>query len=627
MTSAASGAVALTQERPEPPGVTADRVMSVRSVVGGEAPQWVPDGSGILFASTLGGEAGLWVVSPDGGFPRQLPVGIGGVAFLSTQQPHWSPTGDRVAYVSAKSGAAEIWVWSAADGRDRQLTALGARINSWSWSPDGQWIAFADDRYGNYDIYKVSASTGETYRITKDTRYEVFPSWTPDARSIVYVRLDERWADHDVMIVPAAGGEARVVVHDSDFFDYGAGTGFGYVQISPDGRTTLFRSHRSGWINYWKVPLGGGEATPVAPEAADQAGARWSPDGQSILYTANHNGTVDLRVAAASGGAPRAVFAPAIGVVRSAEWSPDGKRISFVFGTPTTSADLYVVAREGGAPRQLTFSTPQGIPAGSLVQPEKIAFQSDSFTISGYLYKPATIRPGERFPAILFIHGGPTGQFSDTYETQVQYLVRQGYVVLLPNIRGSSGYGKRFEDANNGCWERCDLRDVLAGGEYLKRLPYVNGAKMGITGTSYGGIMSMAAAAFAPGYFQASIPQSGYGDWLEFMRGDNELRHIKLMEYEFGPFETNEPKYREASPIYWVRDVSTPMFLVQGEGRYPHSPQSRLFAAALEKNYKVYRLKVYQGEPYYVTGRENSRQVLLDMSEFFDQFLKDRVTP
>ncbi|NNM31839.1 MAG: S9 family peptidase [Gemmatimonadetes bacterium] len=223
----------------------------------------------------------------------------------------------------------------------------------------------------------------------------------------------------------------------------------------------------------------------------------------------------------------------------------------------------------------------------------------------------------------MWIHGGPTSQFNDTFQQHVQFFADRGYAVLLPNIRGSSGYGKAFEDANNGCWGHCDLEDVLAGAEYLKALPYVDPDRIGITGTSYGGIMSMNAATFAPGAFQASIAASGYADWVHFYRAENELRHVKLLEYELGPFETSEQVWAASSSINAVSEVATPMFLLHGQGLYPGSDQTELFARALENQYKPFRYEVYEGETYYVGGRSNRRQMLLDMLAFFDQFLKD----
>ena len=615
-------ASAVATSQPGSEALRVDNLLSINSVVGGETPQWSPDGKHLLFASSLG-DGGLLTISPDGGFPTRVPLDLGGSGhFLALQTPQWSPDGAWIAYVAAKSGSPELWLWSVAGGRDRQLTDLGGHINSFRWSPDGTAIAFAGDRYGNYDIWKARVDDGTIHRLTKKERYEVFPFWTPDGETILYAELDERWEDHTVIAMTGDGESPRVVVVDTDFFDYRAGGTFAYPRVSPDGQAVLFRSHRSGWINYWVVPLGVGEPRAVHAEEADQSHARWSPDGQSIAFVSNRNGTHHLMVVAASGGTPRALVSPEVGVVASPEWSPDGTRLSYTFETTTRPRDLFVVEVSSGDRRQLTDSLLAGGLEATLIPPEKIRYRStDGFEIAAYLYKPAAFRSGERFPGVLWIHGGPTSQFHDTFQQHVQFFVQRGYVVLLPNIRGSSGYGKAFADANNGCWGHCDLEDVLAGVDYLKTLAYVDSDKIGITGTSYGGCMSLSAVAFAPGVFQAAIPGSGYADWFHFME-EQELRHIKLLEHEFGPLPDNEETYRRNSPIFSVERVTTPTFLVHGEGRFPRSSASLNFALELEKNYKVFRLKAYPNENYYVRGRKNRRQLLLDMLSFFDQFLK-----
>lgn len=621
-----------------------DQLLSIESVVSG-SPAWSPDGSQILVQSALTG--GLTTVSPDGGFPVRIPVEMGSSGhFLASQLPGWSPSGSWISYVSDKSGAPEIWLWSTADGREVQLTNLGARINSMSWSPDERWIAFAGDRYGNYDVWKAEVATGHVHRLTSDTRYDVFPTWTGDSRRILYVRLDDAWEDHEVLEVDADGTNPRTVLVDTDFFDYRAGGTFGHPQPSPDGRHVLFRSHRSGWINYWIAPLeqgsetgsgGQGEPRQIAPAEADQSGAAWSPDGRWIAYTENHNGRHDLRLAPADGGAPRILVSPEEGVVSAPSWAPGSDAVAYFTEGLTKPKDLFTVSLADGKTRQLTRSMPAGGFEGRLAVPEKVTYaSSDGFEIPAYLYRPPALTPSTsrdvattasgRSPGLLWIHGGPTSQFNDTFQQHVQFFVQRGYVVLLPNIRGSSGYGKSFADANNGCWGHCDLEDVVAGGEYLKTLPEVDPERIGITGNSYGGVMTMYAVAFAPDYFRAGIASSGYADWVHFYHGENELRHVKLLEHELGAFATSEEVWRRSSAVTQVDKVATPLFMVHGVGRYPGSDQSELFARALENHYKPFRYTTYPGENYYVYGKANRRKMLADMLDFFDQFLKDETT-
>jgi dipeptidyl aminopeptidase/acylaminoacyl peptidase len=294
--------------------------------------------------------------------------------------------------------------------------------------------------------------------------------------------------------------------------------------------------------------------------------------------------------------------------------------ISFTLATPTSPADLHVVDVESGQVHRLTNSA-VGSTAKMLAEPEKIRYQSfDGETIHAYLYRPTSIGVAANGAGIVWVHGGPTSQFMDTFQPQVQFFVQRGYSVILPNVRGSSGYGWRFEDLNNADWGHGDLKDVIHAAEELKKLDDVDPGKMGITGVSYGGIMSMAAVSFAPGYFQASIPMSGYGDFVH-MKAEQELRHIKLLEFEFGPLEENRDVYIKCSPIYKVADVTTPCFVLHGTGVYPQSVAGKDFALALEREYKTFKYKTYPGETYYVASTPNVRQMLLDMDGFFRLYL------
>jgi dipeptidyl aminopeptidase/acylaminoacyl peptidase len=598
--------------------------MAVSSVVGGEGLFWSADGSRIFYPSTLGGVASI---PAEGGAPLRITGAI------PTQLLRPSPKGDQIAFLSDKGGNPEIWLWEQPGG-ERQLTNLGSRINALSWSPDGQWIAFSALRYGQFDLWKVRPADGKVVRLTTDPKYEIDPAWTPDGRSLVYFRADDRWADHDLMVVSADGGDGRVITTDRDLFDYGTiGTRskVGYPVISPDGKSVLFRSYRSGWIDYWLVSIEGGAPRQLAVENADQSDARWSPDGKWVAYVANTNGTMDLRVVAAAGGTPRVVVPVQLGVVANPAWSPDGSKLAYTLASPTRPQDLFVVPVAGGQGKQLTASIDPELER-TLILPEKVSWRSAQFTINGYLFRPAGLKPGERAPGIMLIHGGPTSQFADTYLPQAQFLARMGFAVLAPNIRGSSGYGKAFEDANNPCWTHCDLEDVVAGVEFLKSRPEVDPTRIGITGNSYGGIMTLGAVAHAPNVFQAAAAQSGYANWISFQDYNTELQHTKLLAYEWGPYPDSAAVYRRNSSIFSAEKVMAPVLLIFGTGEaeswrpgvYP-IPASLEFAHELDRRNKVVKIKTYPGENYYVTSRENSKLVLLELLDWFNRYLKDGV--
>ncbi len=598
-----------------------DQILSIRPVLAAETPRWSPDGARVLYVSSQGDTAELWSVPASGGFPSRMTVGAGDGG-TAPRIPLWSPDGSYVSCVSKKSGNDEVWLWPVDGDAAYRLTSLGGRIHSMNWSPDGSSVAVSCNRYGSYDIYLVDVPSGQATRLTDGPLYAVNPVFTPNGQHILYVRLDDKWEDHEVVSIELDGSGETIVVQDTDFFDYSYGATFGYPLVSSDGERVLFRSQRSGHINIWTAPVSGGEPEPLAPEDAEQGDAAWSPAGQQVVYTSNHNGTLELRLADASGGESRALFSPGMGVCSSPQWSPDGSEVVFRYGTPTSPSELWVVSVEDGQVRKLTDAGVSGSITERLTVPEKVTYESfDGLTIHGYLYSPESRNGGARHPGLLFIHGGPTNQFSDDFQPYVQHFVQRGYVVLLPNVRGSSGYGKAFEELNDRDWGGGDLKDAIAGAEFLKGLGYVDPNAIGITGTSYGAILSMCAVTFAPGVFQAAVPMSGYSDWPR-LRHVLELRHMKLLEHEFGTFDENEEVWYRSSPFYRVRDATTPTFVLHGEGREDWPETSEDFAVEMKRQYKTCEYRVYPNDGFYVSTLPNVRQMLMDSADFFDRYLR-----
>jgi dipeptidyl aminopeptidase/acylaminoacyl peptidase len=607
-----------------------DELVMFNSMVGGDAPQWTADGSSLVFID--GNDAGLWTVSADGGAPMRIKDGTPrNVTTRASAQTKMSPDGRIVAYTKGVEGGNDIFAFDLASKTERRVSNLSGRVRSFSFSPDGGRIALANDRHGSEDIWVLNVADGSAKRITSDARYEVFPSWTPDGSKVLYTRLDDFWVDHDVFEISPEGGPARLVLSDKDYFDYRQGGSFSFTRVSPDGKNIMFRSQRSGFATYWVAPLAGGTPREISPEQADQSDARWSPDGKQIAFLSITNGTQSLKVVPAAGGPAKTIVAPAAGQVSRAEWSPDGRRIAYAFGSSTKPADLYVVSATGGAPKQLTFSDQGSNLASALITPEKISWVNDGLTINAYLWKPKNLPAGARAPVIMFVHGGPTGQFADNYQVQPQYFASRGYVVIAPNVRGSSGYGKKFEDANNRDWGHGDLRDVVAGVEWAKKQSYVNPEKIGITGISYGGMLTMYAISFAPGVFQAAISGSGYGDVKDFHNIVPVLQHSKLLHYELGKWPSTpevEAIYQRSSSILKAKNATAPAMIIHGYGldELDSDYAAFKFARELAKHSKIVEYRAFPKETYYVYRHDNTKQMLQEMLAFFNRYLKDPST-
>ena len=610
-------------------GVTLRQLLDLQPTAGPDQPIWLPDGSGLVIKSTVDGKPLLRMVDPATGAQRDLVTEMGSLPFLSSPLVTVSPDGRWVAFVGdsgatdgrEQSSRVEIIISPLNGGESRPLTQIQANVNAYSWSPDSSTIVFSANRFGRYDIFSVSVPDGDMVRLTDDPRYEVYPTFFADGERIAYVRLNGTWTDHEIVILTADGKPISIAAEDTDFFDYHYGRKFSYPLLTADDKIVLFPSHRNGWINYWRTTPTGGIPTPVHAETADQTDGVLSPAGDQFAYVANTNGTLRLVMVDLADGSSDVLIEPDMGMITKPVWSPDGREIAFLWESPTNPANLWVVDVESGDCRQLTHSPKAEHLAEELISPEKVVYHSfDGLEIAAYLYVPPDAHPAQRYPALLHIHGGPTMQHMDTYAADVQYYVRKGYVVLMPNVRGSSGYGKTFEDANNRDWGHGDLGDVLAGVDFLKTLDYVDEDAMGIHGTSYGGCMSMSAVGFAPSVFKAAIPHAGYGDWLDF-EDEQELRHRQLLRYEFGDVKTNRDVYLRCSPIYHLANATTPVFLVHGEGRFPRSDASGKFARALEQEYKTYEYKVYPNECYYVFSPTNQAEMLPDIVDFLDRYL------
>lgn len=299
-----------------------------------------PDGTKFGFdIHQGGGDATLWVQEMAGGAPRQLTTENLENTSASLM---WSPDGRSLAYTSRRTGTTDIWIMDVASGQARQLTSDVRNDFSARWSPDGRWIAFLSDRGGQTDVWVVSSAGGTAMRVSNDRAVEVNPRWSADGGSLYYGSFQ---TDNEITVMPLGGGASRSLLALP-------GYNIGSAEVSPDGKTILFDSNRSGNSDIWSLPVSGGEPTPFAVSPLDDRDPEFSPDGSQVLFHSDRGGSTDLWVMPASGGTPRQVTeGPANDA--EAEWSPDGKAIAFVSnrGGP---GDLWIVAASGGEPTRLT---------------------------------------------------------------------------------------------------------------------------------------------------------------------------------------------------------------------------------------------------------------------------------
>jgi len=300
-----------------------------------------PDGTKFGFdIHQGGGDATLWVQEMAGGAPRQLTTEN---LENTSAALMWSPDSRSLAYTSRRTGTTDIWIVDVASGEARQLTSDVRNDFSARWSPDGKWVAFLSDRGSQTDIWVVSSAGGNAMRVTNDPAVETNPRWAPDGRSLYYQRLEN---DVEIMLMPPGGGAGKTLLS-------WPGQTMTSGVVSPDGKTILFASDRSGNSDIWSLPVSGGEAAPFVVSPLDDRAPVYSPDGSQVLFRSDRGGSPDLWVIPAAGGTPRQVTeGPAND--GEAAWSPDGKTIAFVSNRGGPGGDLWTVPSAGGEPARVT---------------------------------------------------------------------------------------------------------------------------------------------------------------------------------------------------------------------------------------------------------------------------------
>ncbi|MDB4895612.1 MAG: putative WD40-like beta Propeller containing protein [Firmicutes bacterium] len=514
---------------------------------------WSPDGERIAFVWRRDGLDRIWVLPAAGGFPELLCEQT--VNFENLQDtPQWSSAGDAIAFVAAGS----LWTVPAVGGPARRVTDGPGRVFSPRWSPDGRRIAFITDRDG-YDQIAVlamgagGAPAGWPQPLVRQAIDCRDPQWSPDGDRIAFTAL-AGYDDHPIYVVAVATGELTPVSP--------AAGSWQSPRWSPSGELVCI-ADADGWNNLWLI---GNEPRQLTHGRTEKGAPCWSPSGRSIACTVNRGGHVSVSVVAVATGEEVAV-GPAAGVVQQPLWSPDGTRLLFVHQMAARQPELFTMAAAGGEPLRLTCSAPVGAEGAAFAEPETVSYTSaDGLEIPAFLYVPAQAKPegAARLPAIVYPHGGPTTLHDAGWYPWLQYFVQQGYAVLAPNFRGSTGYGRDFELANKGEWGKKDLDDVVSGATYLRGLPWIDPQRIAVHGGSYGGYQALLALSKAPGTFCCGVSFYGVSNRFSSWRETDRIGK-RNMERKLGKPSENRALYREASPLLYAGQVNVPLMLMHGQ--------------------------------------------------------------
>ncbi len=564
---------------------------------------WSQDGRQLAFLSDAAreGQLDLCVVNASGGSARRLTRLTG---FLA--EPHWSPDGKTLAFLFTENapraagplqpmtkdvGVIEQRIYEQrittvdlASDRVRQLSPADLYVYEYDWSPDGKsFVATAahgpgDDNWYIAELYTITVESGETKSIYKPPLQIGVPRWSPDGKTVAFIgglMSDEISIGGDIFTVPAIGGEVRNLTHEMK-------ASASWLTWLSSSAEILFFELVDGSSGVAKVDLANGKITTLwtGPEIISASpGVR----GVSASLTQDRKASAIVR--------------------ESFEHPPE------IWAGPI------------GAWKQITRANKDLSPSWG--ETRNIHWTSDGMTIQGWLIYPQNYDPARRYPLVVSVHGGPGAAAMPSWPKSLRFafaLPSQGYFVLRPNPRGSFGQGEAFTQGNVKDFGYGDLKDILAGVDEVVKTRPMDSNRIGITGWSYGGYISMWAVT-QTNRFRAAVAGAGISNWQSYY-GENDI-DLWMIPF-FGASVYDDPEvYAKSSPITFIKKAKTPTLILVGDsdGECP-PPQSYEFWHALKTLGVETQLVIYPNEGHAIGQPEHRRDIIRRTVEWFNHYLQ-----
>jgi dipeptidyl aminopeptidase/acylaminoacyl peptidase len=576
---------------------------------------WSPDGQNIAFIGNLSGRSNIWLVSPNSSWPRQL-------TFNEERQvtPAWSPNGKYIAFAQDSKADEEwdIYVVSTENGRVANLTkSTDIAEETPTWSPDSMSLAYtvkAKDS-ATYEIDILEIATLKIRHLTSKTPSAVVnfnPHWSPKGRYIAYSQGDYTGTiNSNIIVADLQTGEKRLLTEHLGNRTYQV------CDWSPDEKTLLITSNaKNGYNNAALIDIETRKITWLSDQTWEATAGYFSPDGKQVAWTVNEDGNVDIYLQDIESKLSRKLLLPigvnSLGGTRNAgssqsAFSEDGRFLLFYHDGPEAPNDLWVYDLKSDTSLQITQSLAAGIHSTDMVKPFLIHLPSrdHKWQISAFVYIPYNLERDRRNPAIVYIHGGPNSQNNNSFSRTLQYLINQGYIVVAPNYRGSTGYGERFYEANRMDLGGGDLQDIFAAADWIVKTGYVDPKKLVVFGGSYGGYLTMMALSKEPKRWVAGAALFPFVNWFTFAKGTDPA----IWQYfstKMGNSSENQRLWIERSPINFLDKIKVPVFLIAG-GQDPRAPKAETLQIihVLKKTRSIVDSKVYENEGHGFARIEN----------------------
>jgi dipeptidyl aminopeptidase/acylaminoacyl peptidase len=524
------------------------------------SPTFSPDGKQVALISDLNGIPHVWIVPTTGGWPTLVTSGsdpVGGV--------QWSPTSDWLALSVLPGGGLNSQVYVVRpDGTGLRRLTDGGKENNWlvNWTEDGKFLIVSSNRRdaATMDAYLLDPLTGKMEMVAELKGVGEISNVSRDGRRGVLSRLKSRGDNNLFLLDLAHKRETLLTEH--------APPGEFFGEIAPDGQSVYLGSNKDRDL----VAFGRIRFSPDGKAGSIEMMAERA-DAELGTFALNHAGTeavllwnvagkhamefVDLRT-----GNRRDGPAPPAELVSGVQYSRDDRLLAFAASGSAAPSNVWIMDATSGKTTRLTDVPHPGVTLADLVKPELVKFRAhDGLELSGWLYRPHAA--SGTAPFVVSFHGGPEGQERPAFRSDYQALLSQGIGVFAPNVRGSSGFGKKFVNLDNGALRVEGVKDIKDSVDYLVHNGLADRARVGITGGSYGGYMTMAGVTEFPELFAAGVDLFGIVNFATFF-AQSEPWMAAISTIEYGDPATQADLLAQLSPIHKLDRIKAAMMVQHG---------------------------------------------------------------
>ena len=584
-------------------------LLEVRSAVPADLSR---DGSWALVRSNLTGTMQLYRAGRDGGLERLTDLGEPVLGQLV-------PASERVLVLVDEGGNERHQLFLLDPEPGAELEQLVVEPDFLHVEPrfsrDGRLLAYACNRRNgvDMDVFVRVLESGEERCVFAPGGYCETAGFSPDARWLAVVRLTERTGDNDLHLVDLQRDESFVVAPEEEDAYFGEPAwlpdGSAFLFATSSGRDTIGIARLELKRHAWEYVLESGWDLRCHLDRA----------GRHLLVEANEEGASRLELRDPRTLAlERELELPGRGVADPFVSSDDGRWLAFGFTSPRVAGDVWLVETDTGETRRLTRS-PAPVSGEELAEPTLHRFESfDGETIPVFLFEPRGEPPA---PVVIDIHGGPEAQRRRVWLPLVQFFVSLGFAVAQPNVRGSTGYGKRFEHLDDVRKRLDSVRDLVALHDWLARDARLDAGRTALYGGSYGGYMVLAALAFHPGRWAAAVDVVGISSLVTFLENTSEWRR-GFREREYGSLEHDRDFLEDVSPVAHVDRIETPLFIIHGanDPRVPLGEAEQIHRALTARGVRC-ELLVYDDEGHGLSKLKNRLDAYPRAVAFLDEVL------